>query len=44
MYGVLLCLNLNCKSGHSKFRAHKQALIHALADPAREDAKAGSAV
>lgn len=33
----------NCKSGHSKFCAHKQALIHALADADSEGAKAGSA-
>lgn len=39
----VLCLNLNCESGHSKFGAHKQALIRVLADADSEDAKAGSA-
>lgn len=34
---------LNCKSGHSKSRAHKQSLIHALAGADSEGAKAGSA-
>lgn len=42
MYRVL-SLNLNGESGHSKFCAHKQALIHALADAGSEDAKARSA-
>lgn len=40
----VLCLNPNCKNGHSKFYAYKQALIHALADTETEQAKAGSAV
>lgn len=40
----VLCLNPNCKNGHSKFCAYKQAFIHVLADAETEHAKGGSAV